>query len=220
MSNDQITPNTRQMKIFLSVRSIAACCLMLVLLAASCSKKTSETPKNQDSIKWNPDQNFHLIDKEENDSLKYLDQPLALDSVPIRQLVYLAVNTDIYIRRNEMRIPLTNTLCIRNVNVDAAIVVNKVEYYDAEGIKLVDYLKKPVELAPLQSIWLIVGGQKSGDGTGVNFIIDWASETPAHEPIIESLMAGSSYQLGFSYKSESVVVKEWRYGVETPVEEL
>ena len=195
-------------------------CLISMLFVVSCNKNQNKKPNVSDSIKWNPQQEFHLIDKEQNDSLKYLDNPIALDSVPIRQLVYLAVNTDIFIRRNEMRIALTNTLCIRNVNVDAAIVVNKVEYYDAEGIKLVDYLKKPVELAPLQSIWLIVGGDKSGDGTGVNFIIDWAAEAPAHQPIIESLMAGSSYQLGFSYKSESVVVKQWRYGVETPIAEL
>lgn len=208
------------MKTHIRTPANSTCWLMVVLVLASCNKKESAELKSRESIRWNPDQNFHLIDKEENDSLKYLNQPLVLDSVPIRQLVYLAVNTDIFIRRNEMRIPLTNTLCIRNVNIDAAIVVNKVEYYDAEGIKLVDYLKKPVELAPLQSIWLIVGGAKSGDGTGVNFIIDWAAETRAHKPIIESLMAGSSYQLGFSYKSESVVVKEWRYGVETPVEEL
>jgi len=163
---------------------------------------------------WNPPAEFHLIDKEEHGSLKHLKVIPDLDSLPIHQLVYVAVNIDIYIKSKQMRLPLTNTLCIRNISVDYPIIINHVEYYDADGIKLREYLDHAVELKPLQSIWLIIDGKEElGNGTGTNFIVDWASMHPIRTPIIESMMAGSSYQMGFSYKSESVVVKEWRYGV-------
>ena len=83
---------------------------------------------------WNPPAEFHLIDKEEHGSLKHLKVIPDLDSVPIHQLVYVAVNTDIYIKSKQMRLPLTNTLCIRNISVDYPIIINHVEYYDADGI--------------------------------------------------------------------------------------
>lgn len=183
-------------------------------IMVSCQPKGSIS-EEPDKTAWNPPVDFRLIDKETSGSLAHLKVSPNLDSAAIRQLVYVAVNTDIYIRSKEQRLPLTNTLCIRNVSVDQPMIVNHVDYYDAEGIKLKDYLAHPVELRPLQSIWLILEGQNKQGGTGTNFLIDWGSMKPIPDPIIESLMAGSSYQLGLSFKSESVVVKEWRYGVES-----
>lgn len=186
----------------------------VVLLFSACGPK-QQVPDKTKKVHWNPPADFHLIDKDTSGSLEHLKVTPSLDSAAIRQLVYVAVNADIYIKSREQRLPLTNTLCIRNVSVDQPMIVNKVEYYDAEGIKLRDYLSHPVELRPLQSIWLILGGEKDYRGTGTNFLIDWASEKNIPDPIIESMMAGSSYQLGLSFKSESVVVKEWIKGVET-----
>lgn len=108
----------------------------------------------------------------------------------------------------------------KSLAISIILIVNRVEFYDAEGVMLKEYLDHAVELRPLQSIWLIVDGQKEQGGTGTNFLVDWASQVPVKAPIVESMMAGSSYQLGFSYKSESVVVKEWRYGIEKNVDDL
>ena len=193
--------------------------LVSSILLQSCNNDLLPVNENK-KPSWNPPVDFQLIDKDSEGSLTHLQVTPNLDSVPIHQLVYVAVNTDLYITSKQMRLPLTNTLCIRNVSIDTPIIINNVEYYDADGIKIKDYLDHAVELRPLQSIWLIVDGQKKNEGTGTNFLVDWASERPVKAPIIESMMAGSSYQLGFSFKSESVVVKEWRYGVESEISVL
>jgi len=140
-----------------------------------------------------------------------------LDSSAIHQLVYVAVNTDVHITKKNVRVYLTNTLCIRNVSVDQPIIVNQVEYFDAEGDPIRKYLEHPVELRPFQSIWLIVNGNEGPTGTGTNFIVDWAAMQPVPQPIIESMMAGSYSQTGLSFKSETVVVKEWIRGKESKV---
>ncbi|MEZ4722382.1 MAG: DUF3124 domain-containing protein [Flavobacteriales bacterium] len=190
--------------------------IFLVLLIGVTACDPSRKPADNDA-NWNPPTDFALIDKDSTGSLKHLKVVPNLDSAAIRQWVYVAVNTDIFVNSKAVRLQMTNTLCIRNVSPDESMIVNAVEYYDAEGIKLRDYLEYPVELRPLQSIWLILNGGENTSGTGTNFIVDWASMNPLPHPIIESMMAGSYSQMGLSFKSETAVVKEWREGIEVDV---
>lgn len=187
----------------------------LGLCLSSCSTEGSSA--KEEKVVWNPPNEFTLIDKCSSGTLSHMKTTPNLDSSAIHQLVYVAVNTDVHITKKNVRVYLTNTLCIRNVSVDQPIIVNQVEYFDAEGDPIRKYLEHPVELRPLQSIWLIVNGNEGPTGTGTNFIVDWAAMQPVPQPIIESMMAGSYSQTGLSFKSETVVVKEWIRGKESKV---
>lgn len=204
--------NLNEMKVLGSLLRYNALAVIIALLTACHPDAKVEVQQLSDT--WNPPNHFTLIDKDTLSSLNHLRVTPNLDSASIRQLVYVAVNTDVFLPDKGVRLRMSNTLCIRNVSVDEPIIVNDVEYYDADGIKLKEYLDHPVELRPLQSIWLILPNDGTSPGTGTNFLVDWASMNPVPEPIIESMMAGSYSQMGLSFRSESVVVKEWINGTE------
>lgn len=144
--------------------------------------------------------------------------PMEVDTLPAqmgrRELLYVPVYSDIYIREKHMRIPLVATLTVRNVSTDQPIYVQAINFFGSEGDLLHQYLNKPIRLAPMQSIWLVVNEKDFSAGTGANFTVDWGGEADCPDPVVEALMTGSSYQLGISFKSESVRSKAWCGGQE------
>lgn len=111
---------------------------------------------------------------------------------------------------NNRKVGLTATLSIRNTDMENAIIVSTVDYYDTMGKKLRAYLPKPIELGPLQTYEVIVGHEDNDGGTGANFIVAWSSYKPVSSPITECIMINSYNSQGLSFTTQGKVIKEFK----------
>lgn len=107
------------------------------------------------------------------------------------QTVYVPAYSHIYTGSGEPKL-LAITLSIRNTDPDHSIKVIEGRYFDTKGKLVKNYVDGFIEVAPLETIELLVGKQDRKGGSGANFIITWKSDQPVYEPIIEAVMIGSS----------------------------
>ncbi|MCU7836093.1 MAG: DUF3124 domain-containing protein [gamma proteobacterium symbiont of Taylorina sp.] len=47
-------------------------------------------------------------------------------------------------------------------------------------------------LKPLQSTEILIEMKDTRGGSGANFIVEWVSDLPVYEPVIEAIMVGNS----------------------------
>ena len=106
------------------------------------------------------------------------------------QTVYVPAYSHIYTGNGEPKL-LAITISIRNTDPDHAIKVLEGRYFDTKGQLVKNYVDGIVEIAPLETVELLVGIQDKKGGSGANFIITWKADQPVYEPIIEAIMIGS-----------------------------
>lgn len=134
------------------------------------------------------------------------------DRVPLAraaagQLVYASVYSHIYYAGGQ-RYLLESTLSIRNTDLDQAITVNAVDYYDSDGQLVRHHLDAPLRLQPLASAAFLVETRDKSGGSGANFLVEWVADDKVEPPLIESLMAGMSGTHGLSFSSAGRVVDD------------
>ena len=122
------------------------------------------------------------------------------------QRVYVPVYSHIYHMENEV-FDLTGTLSIRNIDEHASLYIQSVKYYDTAGKLLREYAKSPVRLPPLATLEYIIGVGDTEGGSGANFIVEWMSDRPLNDPIIECVMIGTQSQQGVSFISSGKVLE-------------
>ena len=121
-----------------------------------------------------------------------------LREVASGQTVYVPVYSHIYTRGGVEQL-LEVTLSIRNADLENAIVVESIRYYDTEGNELKEYLKAPIRLRPLASTDFLVEQRDDSGGAGANFLVDWVAEDVVTEPIIETVMVSSEGNRSFAF---------------------
>jgi len=123
------------------------------------------------------------------------------------QTVYVPVYSHIYSGDRERPFYLAATLSIRNTDRSHGIVIQAVDYYDSEGKVLKHYLKQPVSLGAMATLRYVVPESDKSGGSGAKFIIQWQSEHPVAEPLIESVMISTKTQQGISFTSRGRVLE-------------
>ncbi|MCA9981248.1 MAG: DUF3124 domain-containing protein, partial [Anaerolineales bacterium] len=103
---------------------------------------------------------------------------------------------------------LAVTLTIHNTDLEHAIVLTSVRYYDTQGQLLREYLVEPRELGPLASTEFFVDANEQSGGLGTNFIVEWVAEQPVFEPIVEAIMLNTSSTQGISLTSQGRVINQ------------
>jgi hypothetical protein len=126
------------------------------------------------------------------------------------QKVYVPVYSHIYAGNRKMQILLTVTLSIRNTDPQHPIMITTVDYYGTKGELLNKFLNKPIVLGPLESTHYIIPRDDKSGGSGANFLVEWSSEKPINQPIVESVMIGADGQQGISFTSrgQAITVSE------------
>lgn len=122
------------------------------------------------------------------------------------QTVYAPLYSHVYHRQGEP-LKLTATLSIRNTDSDASIVVTSVDYYNTQGELVQKYLSGPQRLAPLASMEHLVKEEDISGGFGAKFLVAWVAEENVHEPLIQTVMIGTSGNQGISFIAEGVVLE-------------
>lgn len=119
----------------------------------------------------------------------------------------MPVYSDIYHQSGEQRFLLTATLSIRNTSVQDSLYVDRVDYYNSEGVMQRAYLSRTISIGPLASVEFVVENTEAEGGAGANFIVHWAGDNPRLRPIIQSVMIGTTSQQGISFVVEGQVME-------------
>lgn len=122
------------------------------------------------------------------------------------QKVYVPAYSHIYAGNREMQILLTVTLSIRNTDPKYPMTITAVDYYGTKGEPLSKLLNKPIILGPLESTHYIIPRDDKSGGSGANFLVEWSSEKPINQPIVESVMIGAEGQQGISFTSRGQAI--------------
>lgn len=124
------------------------------------------------------------------------------------QLVYVPAYSDIYTSGDGRTTDLAITLSVNNTDLEHAILVTAIRYYDTHGNLVRDHLDQPLQLAPMASHHVVIDPRDDSGGVGANFLVEWGAETLVHEPVIEAVMINTANQQGLSLISPGRVVSE------------
>ena len=123
------------------------------------------------------------------------------------QTVYVPVYSHIYSGDREQPFYLAATLSIRNTDIRHAITLTAVDYYNSEGKFLKHYLNEPQPLDAMATKRFVVPESDKSGGSGAKFIVQWHSDRPVAEPLIESVMISTKTQQGISFTSRGVILE-------------
>jgi hypothetical protein len=127
----------------------------------------------------------------------------------VGQTVYVPLYSHVY-QANGERLMLAGTLSIRNTDSDHSLTISSVKYYDTEGELVRDFLTTPLSLKPLGSTDFLVKESDTSGGSGANFLVEWVSDQPVQEPIIEAVMVGRKGGSVAAFARPGVVTKQIR----------
>jgi hypothetical protein len=124
------------------------------------------------------------------------------------QAIYVPVYSHIYIGNREQPFYLTSTVSIRNSDPTTTITVTGVDYVNSSGYLVKRLMKVPLLLRPLASIRYVINESDKSGGSGASCMVTWKSAVKVSQPIVESVMIGTSMQQGISFTSRGQVVRE------------
>ena len=99
------------------------------------------------------------------------------------------------------------TLTVRNTDRQSEIIVTRIGYYDMNGRLVRDFLDSPIRLGALATTDFVIEENDRTGGSAPSFIVEWVSESPVSEPLIQSVMIGTMSQQGISFIGEGVVLE-------------
>jgi hypothetical protein len=123
------------------------------------------------------------------------------------EVVYVPAYSHIY-HGNGIEQLLTITLSVRNTSLTTPIFLRSIRYYDSNGNQVKGYSQESLRLAPLASTAFLIPQQDDSGGSGANFIVEWVSDRPVPEPIIETIMISTSSQQGIAFTAAGRVIQD------------
>ncbi len=148
-----------------------------------------------------PDPN---ITSEGQDELELLqvEQPINNSKMEYNDIVYVPIYSDIYVNQFKQKQLLAATLSIRNSSSTDSLFISEITYYNTKGIKVRDFISKPIGLAPMASINYVIEKDDDTGGHGANFIVHLSSRNPALKPIIQAVMIGEIGNNAFAFLTD------------------
>ena len=126
------------------------------------------------------------------------------------QVLYVPVYSSILTGAGALPTEMAATLAIRNTDPESPIFVTSVTYYDSAGQLIETFLDRSHGLGPMASAWIIINVSDTRGGMGANFIVEWGAEGPVSDPVVETIMVGSSGTKGFSFTSPARIIDSGR----------
>ena len=122
------------------------------------------------------------------------------------QLVYLPVYSNVKLMNQERDLLLTVNVTVRNTDLEHAIEVSRVDYYDENGNLIKKYLDQAYKIPAMGSKTFVVDETDKSGGIGANFLIEWDADTLISEPMIEAVMLGIAGSQGFAFSENGKVL--------------
>jgi len=120
---------------------------------------------------------------------------------------YIPIYSDIYTQTTNLQIDLTATLSLRNTSFKHSIFITHVDYYNSAGDLDKNFVKKAIELKPMQTMEYVIAEDHVSGGTGANFIVIWSAKSKNVNPLFESIMISTQNRQGISFTSRGVSIK-------------
>ncbi|MCB0705817.1 MAG: DUF3124 domain-containing protein [Saprospiraceae bacterium] len=158
--------------------------LFSLFLIYSCNIRKEEV-SSLDPVNWNNRAVSHVL----SDSL-------------LTGTSYLSVYSQIYSQTEHKTQDLTATISLRNTNRSDTIYITKAEYFDTGGKLIRTYFDKPIFIAPLETVEIVIDEIDQEGGTGANFLFDWMIDPSLSEPLFEAVMISTSGQQGLSFSTQ------------------
>ena len=185
--------------------------LMTVVIGAVALHLDSRLDEIEDRIHHVPPASYQVPDFGD-----YAVEDAAVDQLPVRQMVYVPVYSHIY-HQGGVPYLLETTLSVRNTDMDQAIYLSSVKYFDTAGELVKSHLDQAIKLGPLQTIEFLVERRDSAGGSGANFLVEWRSESEVDRPLVEAVMVGTSGTQGICFERTGIDIA--RPNAETAVEQ-
>jgi hypothetical protein len=165
--------------------------LVLAVTFISCNNQDSKTENSSLPVSFNPE------------TLKIPDK----GGRKLRgQLLYMPIYSNIPFQEKQ-HYDLSAFLAIHNTDLKNQIKVTKVDFFNAEGKVVKNFISSEQQIKPLATMIFAIH-KKDQSGTGANFLVEWFADQPVNEPLIESIMKDLSGNLGLSFLSTGRVIRE------------
>lgn len=126
------------------------------------------------------------------------------------QTLYVPAYSEIPYGDRDHTLDLTVTLSIRNIDRKVAVMVRKVDYYNAKGELVRAYTQEPRVLPPLAAVEFVIKASDRSGGISAGFIVEWESEHLCVPPVVETVMISTASTQGISFSGQARVVEEKR----------
>lgn len=120
---------------------------------------------------------------------------------------YLSSYSEIYVQSQYSKMTLTGTISMRNINTKDSIFIEKAIYHKTDGTNIRSYFDKPVFLAPLETLEIIIGANDLEGGTGDNFVFEWRKLEGTHDPFFEGVFITDYGQQGISFTTRGIRIE-------------
>ncbi len=120
---------------------------------------------------------------------------------------YLSVYSQIYSSTEHRTHNLTVTVSMKNINLNDSVYIEEATYFDTKGDLIRTYFTKPIYLAPLETVEIVIDEVDKHGGTGANFVFDWKKKSTVNDPHFESVMISTSGQQGISFTSQGIKIE-------------
>ena len=142
---------------------------------------------------------------EENWARRAVDLSAA-DSLE-RGITYLSSYSVIYARSEDRKMSLTGTISMRNINPRDTVFIERAEYHQTDGQLTRSYFERPIYLAPLETVEIIITEEDVTGGTGDNFMFYWVRKPGTHDPFFEGVFITIYGQQGISFTTRGIRVE-------------
>lgn len=122
------------------------------------------------------------------------------------QTIYVPAYSQIPVGDRGHPFALSVTLSVRNTDRSSPIIITSVQYYDADGRVVRDFLTKRLRVAPMAAMDYFVQERDASGGTAASFLVEWVAEQPVSEPVVEAVMVGTAGNQGISFTASGKVV--------------
>ena len=130
-----------------------------------------------------------------------LAPPPTAAEIKLRQSVYVPAYSTLAGSGGAAQLKLAVTLSVHNTSAELPLVVERIDYYDTTGNLVQHYIPSAIAVRPFGTIEVLIPTNDVRGGSGANFVVDWGATQPISEPVIETVMVGSSGTRGFAFIS-------------------
>ena len=124
------------------------------------------------------------------------------------QVVFVPAYSEVFFLDQDKTLNLAITLAIHNTDLQHPIIVKSARYYDTNGNMVQEYIEQPAQLAPMETMGIVLDQKDDRGGFGANFIVEWAAETQVYEPVVEAVMINTTGSQGLSLLSTGRVISQ------------
>lgn len=121
---------------------------------------------------------------------------------------YLPVYSQIYSLSEHKTHNLTVTASIRNINLKDTVYITRAEYFDTYAKPIHTYFDKPIYVAPLETLEIVIDEIDQNGRMGANFVFDWKIKTKSTEPFFEGVMISTYGKQGNSFTTQGIRIEE------------